>query len=87
MSVFTAWYVLPTKYIYLFSVDLRTNRAYFTIQHYVTAFIPETECVNCAVCSANTVYFCVFITEAVLLRGKFCRNNVFMSDYFTLQHW
>jgi hypothetical protein len=60
MSVFTTRYVLPTKYIYLFSVDLRTNRAYFIIQDYVTAFITETECVCCAVRSAHTVYLCVF---------------------------
>jgi len=26
-------YVLPTQYIYMFCMDLRTNRDYFPIQH------------------------------------------------------
>jgi hypothetical protein len=32
-GVFTARYVLPTKCIYVFCLDLRTNSDYFTIQH------------------------------------------------------
>jgi hypothetical protein len=50
-------------------------------------FITVNECVYFAVRSVHTVHFWVFITEAVwLLRGRFCRNIVFMSDYFTVQH-
>ena len=43
------FYVLPTHCIYVFCVDLRTNSHYFPIQHYLTGFITETECVYCAV--------------------------------------
>jgi hypothetical protein len=32
------FYVLPTQYIYVFCVDLRTNSDYFPIQHKVTGF-------------------------------------------------
>jgi hypothetical protein len=32
--VFTARYVLPTQCIYVFCVDLRTKRDYFTIQQW-----------------------------------------------------
>ena len=38
-------YVLPTRCIYVFCVDLSTNSDYFPIQHLVTAFITETDCV------------------------------------------
>jgi hypothetical protein len=51
-------------------------------------FITVNECVYCAVCSVHTMCFCVCITEAVcLLRGSFCRSIVFISDYFTVQHY
>ena len=42
-------YVLPTQCIYVFSVDLRTNSDYFPMQHQLTGFRTETECVYCAV--------------------------------------
>jgi len=29
-------YVLPTQFIYVFCVDLRTNSDYFPIQHWLT---------------------------------------------------
>ena len=32
------FYVLPTQYIYVFCVDIRTNSNYFTIQHWLTGF-------------------------------------------------
>ena len=32
------FYVLPTQYIYVFCVDLRTNSDYFPIQHELTGF-------------------------------------------------
>jgi len=32
------FYVLPTEYIYVFCVDLRTNSDYFPIQHELTEF-------------------------------------------------
>jgi hypothetical protein len=50
----------------------------------VTVFLTETECVYCAVCSAYTVYVSIN-KEVWLLRGTFCRNNVFVSHYFTVQ--
>ena len=34
---------------YVFCVDLRTNSDYCPIQHKLTGFIKETECVYCAV--------------------------------------
>jgi hypothetical protein len=37
--------VLPTQYIYVFCVDLRTKSDFITTQNFVT----ETECVYCAV--------------------------------------
>jgi len=43
-------YVLPTRCINVFCVDLRTNSDYFPIQHKLTGFfIKETESVYCAV--------------------------------------
>jgi hypothetical protein len=77
----------PQSVFICFTVDLRTNSDNFTLQLEVTAFITETECVYFAVRSAQPFNLCVFISEAVsLLRGTFCRNNVFMSDYFNVQH-
>jgi hypothetical protein len=35
------FYVLPTQYIYVFCVDLRTNIDYFPIQHELTEFTRE----------------------------------------------
>jgi len=35
------FYVLPTQFIYVFCVDLRTNSDYFPIQHQLTGFITE----------------------------------------------
>ena len=32
------FHVLPTQYIYVFCVDLRTNSDYFSIQHKLTGF-------------------------------------------------
>jgi hypothetical protein len=46
--VFTARYVLLTQCIYVFSVKLRTNSDYFTVQYWLV-FITETECVYYAV--------------------------------------
>ena len=40
--MFTARYVLPTQCIYVFSVDLRTNSYYFTIQLEVIGFYNRT---------------------------------------------
>jgi hypothetical protein len=31
--------LLPTQCIYVFSVDLRTNSDYFTVQHELTGFV------------------------------------------------
>jgi hypothetical protein len=63
----------------VFSVDMRTNSDYFTLQHLVTAFITETDWVCCAVCSAPTVYLCFYNRGGeCLLRGSFCRNCALM---------
>jgi len=35
------FYVLPTQYIYVFFVDLRTNSHYFPIQYQLTGFLTE----------------------------------------------
>ena len=35
---FLQFYVLPTRCIYVFCVDLRTNSYYFPIQHQLTGF-------------------------------------------------
>jgi len=35
------FYVLPTQFIYVFCVDLRTNSDYFPIQHKMFGFITE----------------------------------------------
>ena len=32
------FYVLPTQYIYVFCVDLRTNIDYFPTQHWLTGY-------------------------------------------------
>jgi len=32
-AVRSTFYVLPTQYVYVFCVDLRTNSDYFTVQH------------------------------------------------------
>ena len=37
------FYVLPTQCIYVFCMDLRTNRNYFPIQHYLTGFYKRDE--------------------------------------------
>jgi hypothetical protein len=37
-AVLSTFYVLPTQCIYVFSVDLRTNSDYFTVQHWQTGF-------------------------------------------------
>jgi len=39
------FYVLPTQCIYVFCVDLRTNRDYFPIQHQLTGFYARSQ--NC----------------------------------------
>ena len=37
-AVRSTFHVLPTQYIYVFCVDLRTNSDYFTVQHWLTCF-------------------------------------------------
>jgi len=37
-AVRSTFYVLPTQCVYVFCVDLRTNRDYFTVQHWLVGF-------------------------------------------------
>ena len=58
------FYVLPTQYVHVLCVDLRTNSDYFTVQHWLVGFYNRD-----GVCllrgtfyilrSAHTVYLCV----------------------------
>jgi hypothetical protein len=72
--VFTARYVLPTQWIYVFCVDLRTNSDYFTVHNYLIGFNIR-----------DSVY-----TARYLLPTKciyvFCVDLRTNSDYFTTQH-
>jgi hypothetical protein len=64
-AVRSTFYVLPTLFIYVFCVDLRTNSDYFTVQHWLVSFYNWD-----GVCllrgtfyilrSAHTVYLCVW---------------------------
>jgi len=40
------FYVLPTQFIYVFCVDLRTNSDYFPIHHYVFGFCNRGGVIN-----------------------------------------
>jgi len=67
--VFTAryvhtFYVLPTQFIYVFCVGLRTDSDYFTVQHYMTGLYNLTGLYNrdgvCLLCGTFCpVYLCV----------------------------
>jgi hypothetical protein len=63
-AVRSTFYVLPTQCIYVFCVDLRTNRDYFTVQHWLVGFYNwDGVCLLRGtfyiLCSAHTVYLCV----------------------------
>ena len=61
------FYVLPTQFIYVFCVDLRTNSDYFPIQHELTGFYNRDE-----VCLLRG-------TDWVLIyNSTFCPHSVFM---------
>jgi hypothetical protein len=84
--VFTARYLLSTQCISVFCVNLRTNSDYFYEKHYVTGFYKRDGV--CLLCGTTCPHSLCFYKWAVfLLRGMFCRNNVFRSDYFTVQHY
>jgi len=59
------FHVLPTHYIYVFCMDLRTNSEAFPT--YLLAFVTKTECVYCAVrtgsLSTIQVIHCVEIVK------------------------
>jgi hypothetical protein len=77
--VFTARYVLPTRCIYVFCVDLRTNSDYFTVQHYLIGFYNRDGVCFCAVRSAHTVYLCVLCGSENKQRLFHCTA---LSDWF-----
>jgi DNA-directed RNA polymerase subunit RPC12/RpoP len=79
-AVRSTFYVLPTRRVYVFCVDLRTNSDYFTVQHWLVGFYNWDECVYCAVRSS----FYVLPTQWIYV---FCVDLRTNSDYFTVQHW
>ena len=63
-AVRSTFCVLPTQFIYVFCVDLRTNIDYFTVQHYLTGFYNrDGECLLRGAFyilhSTHTLYLCV----------------------------
>jgi len=83
-AVRSTFYVLPTQYIYVFCVDLRTNSDYFTVQHWLVGFYNRD-----GVCllrgtfyilrSAHTVYLCVLCGSENKQRLFHCTT---LTDWF-----
>ena len=79
-AVRSTFYVLPTHFIYVFCVDLRTNSDYFTVQHWLVGFYNWDR-----VCLLRgTFYIYVLPTQCIYV---FCVDLRTNSYYFTVQHW
>jgi len=82
------FHVLPTRCIYVFCVDLRTNSHYFPIQHYLTGFYHRnltlyspvvTICTTSLTFNNSTIcpHSCIYV---------FCVDLRTNSHYFPIQH-
>jgi len=65
------FYVLPTHFIYVFCVDLRTNNLYFPIQHKLTGFYNRDLTFYIAVVTICT-------TSLTFNNSTFCPHSVFL---------
>ena len=65
------FYVLPTQFIYVFCVDLRTNSDYFPIQHWLTGFYNRYLTLYSPVVTICT-------TSLTFNNSTFCPHTVFM---------
>ena len=84
-AVRSTFYVLPTQCIYVFCVDLRTNRDYFTVQHRLVGFYNRD-----GVCllhgtfyillCAHTVYLCVLCGSENKQRLFHCTALIYNRD-------
>jgi hypothetical protein len=85
---FNQFHVLPTQYIYVFCVDLRTNSDYFPIQHELTGLYnnglnPQTPCGHYMYHQFNIQQFYFLPTQYIYV---FCFDLRTNSDYFPMQH-
>jgi hypothetical protein len=76
------FYVLPIECIDVFCVYLRTNSDYFPIQHELTGFITETECVYCAVWAVSSIPINVSIWP--VRSTNFHQRSVLLFTYVLL---
>ena len=51
------FYILPTQRTYVFCMDLRTNRYYFPIQHYLIGFYKRK--MECLLCRTDWILECI----------------------------
>ena len=79
-AVRSAFYVLPTQCVYVFSVDLRTNSDYFTVQHWLVGFYNWD-----GVCLLRGTFYILRSPHTSIY--VFCVDLRRNSDYFTVQHW
>ena len=72
------FYLVPTHFVYVFWVDLRTSSDYFTVQHWLVGFYNRD-----GVCLLRGTFY-VLPTQCIYVFFVDLRTN---SDYFTVQHW
>ena len=82
------FYVLHTQYIYVFCVDLRTNRDYFSIQNLTGCFLyqrfnPLQPSGHYMYHQFNIQQFYVLPTQCIYV---FCVDLRTNSDYFSIHH-
>ena len=92
-AVHSTIYVLPTQWIYVFCVDLRTNSYYFTVQHWLVGFFNwDGGCLLRGTFyilrSAHTVFMCVlWIWEQTALISLCSINWLVFKTETECVHW